>query len=72
MTTTAAVDSTFIYIIAFCILLFAIIFFSCCISSIRYRRSRNPNPPDIWGQLVLEAVWIAASVVWPSACSSTA
>ena len=55
MTTTTAVDSTFIYIIAFAVLLFAGIIFFTVLLPIRYRRSRNPNPADIGGNWLLEA-----------------
>ncbi len=47
--TTAAVDSTFIYIMVFCFLLFAIIMFLTLYFVVRYRRSRNPSPSDISG-----------------------
>ncbi|MGA2479760.1 MAG: cytochrome c oxidase subunit II [Spirochaetia bacterium] len=63
MTTTTAVDSAFIYIIAFCILLFAGILFFTVFLPIRYRRSRNPKPADIGGNWLLEAGFIAASLV---------
>jgi len=63
VTTTAAVDSTFIYIMVFCFLLFAVIMFLMLYFVVRYRRSRNPNPSDISGNAIVETVWIAASVV---------
>jgi cytochrome c oxidase subunit II len=63
VTTTAAVDSTFIYIMVFCFLLFVIIMFLMLYFVVRYRRSRNPNPSDISGNAVVETVWIVASVV---------
>lgn len=62
-TTTAAVDSTFIVIIAFGFLLFALIIFFTIYFVVRYRRSRNPVPSDIGGNWALELAWIAASVV---------
>lgn len=63
VTTTAAVDSTFIYIMVFCFLLFVIIMFLMLYFVVRYRRSRNPNPSDISGNAIVETIWIAASVV---------
>jgi len=63
VTTTAAVDSTFIYIIVFCFLLFVIIMFLMLYFVVRYRRSRNPNPSDISGNAIVETVWIVASLV---------
>lgn len=63
VTTTAAVDSTFIYIMVFCFLLFVIIMFLMLYFVVRYRRSRNPNPSDISGNAIVETVWIVASVV---------
>jgi cytochrome c oxidase subunit 2 len=63
VTTTAAVDSTFIYIIAFSVLLFAGIIFFTVLLPIRYRRSRNPNPADIGGNWLLELGFITASLI---------
>jgi cytochrome c oxidase subunit 2 len=62
-TTTGAVDSTFIAIIALCILLFAAIIFFAIYFAIRYRRSRNPRAAVIHGNWILEAVWIAVATV---------
>jgi len=61
--TTAAVDSTFIFIMVFCFLLFALIIFFTIFFAVRYRRSRNPTPSDIGGHGIIEAAFIAASVV---------
>jgi cytochrome c oxidase subunit 2 len=61
-TTTAAVNSAFIIIIAFGFLLFALIIFFTVYFAVRYRRSRNPVPTDIGGNWLLEAAWIVASV----------
>lgn len=61
--TTAAVDSAFIVIIALCILLFALIIFFTIFFVVRYRRSRNPAPSTIHGNWVLELVWIIAATV---------
>jgi cytochrome c oxidase subunit 2 len=62
-TTTAAVDSAFIVIMALSFLLFALIIFFTIYFAVRYRRSRNPEPSDIGGNWKLEAAWIAAAVV---------
>jgi cytochrome c oxidase subunit 2 len=61
--TSQAVDSTFIAIIALCILLFAGILFFTIFFLVRYRRSRNPHPVNLGGNWVLELVWIAVSTV---------
>jgi heme/copper-type cytochrome/quinol oxidase subunit 2 len=50
-TTTAVVDSAFIYIMAFCFLLFALIIFFTLYFVFRYRRSRNPEPSSISGKI---------------------
>ena len=62
-TTTAAVDSAFIVIMALSFLLFALIIFFTIYFAVRYRRSRNPAPSDIEGNWMLELAWIAAAVV---------
>ena len=62
-TTTAAVDSAFIFIMVFCFLLFTLIIFFTIFFAVRYRRSRNPAPTDIGGHGLLEAAFIAATVV---------
>jgi cytochrome c oxidase subunit 2 len=62
-TTTAAVDSAFIFIMVFCFLLFALIIFFTIFLAVRYRRSSNPTPADISGHGILEAAFIAATVV---------
>jgi len=62
-TTTGAVDSTFIAIVALCVLLLAAIIFFAVYFLVRYRRSRNPHPSSISGNWVLELVWIAVSTV---------
>ncbi len=61
--TTQAVDSTFIAIIALCILLFAGIIFFVIFFAIRYRRSANPHPTNLHGNWLLELAWIAVSTV---------
>jgi cytochrome c oxidase subunit 2 len=63
VTTTAAVDSTFTYIIAFAILLFVGIIFFTVYFPIRYRRSRNAHPADIGGNWLLELGFITASLI---------
>jgi cytochrome c oxidase subunit II len=62
-TTTGAVDSTFIAIIALCILLLAAILFFAIYFAVRYRRSINPHPANIHGNWILEAVWIGVATV---------
>ncbi|HET6451203.1 MAG TPA: cytochrome c oxidase subunit II [Spirochaetia bacterium] len=61
--TTQAVDSSFIVIIALCILVFVGIMFFTVFFLIRYRRSRNPKPADLRGNALLEVVWIAVSTM---------
>ena len=61
--TTQAVDSTFIAIIALCILLFAGIIFFAIFFLIRYRRSRNPKSTELHGNWLLETAWIAVATV---------
>ena len=62
-TTTAAVDSSFIVIIALSFLLFALIIFFAIYFAVRYRRSRNPEPSNISGNWVLELTWIVLATV---------
>ena len=62
-TTTAAVDSAFIYIIVFCFLLFAAIIFLTVFFAVRYRRSRNPIPADISGNPLLEGAAIGVMLL---------
>jgi cytochrome c oxidase subunit 2 len=62
-TTTQAVDSTFIAIIALCILLFAGIIFFAVYFVIRYRRSANPHPSELHGNWILEAAWIGVATI---------
>ncbi len=62
-TTTAAVNSAFIVIMALAVLLFALIIFFTIFFAVRYRRSRNPEPADIAGNWLMELAWVAASTV---------
>ncbi len=62
-TTTAVVNSTLIFILAFSFLLFAVIIFLMLFFVVRYRRSRNPTPSNIGGNVALEAAWIVASLL---------
>jgi cytochrome c oxidase subunit 2 len=62
-TTTQVVDSTLIFILAFSFLLFAIIIFLTLFFVVRYRRSQNPEPSNISGNVWVESVWIFASLV---------
>lgn len=61
--TTQAVDSTFIAIIALCILLFVGIMFFAVYFLVRYRRSRNPQPTNLHGNWILEMAWIGVATV---------
>ena len=61
--TIAAVDTTFIYILAFAFLLFALIVFAMLYFVVRYRRSRNPQPADISGNWLLELGAIVVSAL---------
>jgi cytochrome c oxidase subunit 2 len=63
LTTTAAVDSAFIFIMAFCLLLFALIIFFTIFFAVRYRRSRNPRATEIEHTFGVELAFIAASTV---------
>ena len=62
-TTTAAVDNAFIFIMVFCLLLFALIIFFTVLFAVRYRRSAHPEAVDSAGNGKLEALWIAAATV---------
>lgn len=61
--TAAAVDSTFIYILVFSLLLFFAIVFLMLYFLVRYRRSRNPRPTEIEGHTGLEILWIGLSTL---------
>jgi cytochrome c oxidase subunit 2 len=61
--TTAAVNSTFIYILVFSLLLFFAIVFLMVYFLVRYRRARNPRPTEIEGHTGLEILWIALSTL---------
>jgi cytochrome c oxidase subunit 2 len=61
--TTGTVNSAFIFIIAFCFLLFALIIFFTIYFVVRYRRSRHPVAVDNPGSWRLEIAWIAAATV---------
>jgi cytochrome c oxidase subunit 2 len=61
--TTAAVNGTFLYIMAFCVALLILILFFTIFFAVRYRRSRNPVVKNIGGNWKLELVWIAAATV---------
>jgi cytochrome c oxidase subunit 2 len=63
VTTTAAVNSAFIFIIAICLLLFALIIFFTIFFAVRYRRSRNEEAVDNPGNWKLETAWIVAATV---------
>jgi heme/copper-type cytochrome/quinol oxidase subunit 2 len=61
--TTAAVDSTFIYILVFSLLLFFAIVFLMVYFLVRYRRARNPRPTEIEGHTGLEILWIGLATL---------
>jgi cytochrome c oxidase subunit 2 len=61
--TTAAVNSTFIYILVFSLLLFFAIVFLMVYFLVRYRRSRNPRPKEIEGHTGLEILWIGLATL---------
>ncbi|MBI4979616.1 MAG: cytochrome c oxidase subunit II [Spirochaetes bacterium] len=52
------VDGAMIYIIAICALLFFLIVFFLIYFTVRFRRSRNPEPSEIRGSVLLELSWI--------------
>jgi cytochrome c oxidase subunit 2 len=52
------VDNTLIYIATFAVLLFLLITFLLVYFTIRYRRSRNPQPEEVPGNPWLELAWI--------------
>jgi cytochrome c oxidase subunit II len=60
---TAVVDSTFIYILVFSLLLFFAIVFLMLYFLIRYRKARNPRPTEIEGHTGLELLWILLSTL---------
>ena len=61
--TTTAVDSTFIYILVFALLLFFAIVFLMLYFVFRYRRARNPQPTQIEGHTGLEVLWIVLATL---------
>ncbi len=61
--TAAAVDSTFIYILVFSLLLFFAIVFLMVYFLVRYRKSRNPQPTEIPGHAGLEILWIGLATL---------
>jgi cytochrome c oxidase subunit II len=63
LTTTAAVDQAFLFIVAFCVVLFVLIVFFTVFFAVRYRRSRHPVAVDSPGNGLLELVWVAAATV---------
>ena len=61
--TVAAVDTAFIYIMAFAFLLFALVIFLMLYFVFRYRRSRNPVAQETRDTPLLEIGWIAAALL---------
>lgn len=60
--TVAAVDTAFIFIMAFAFLLFALVVFLMVYFVVRYRRARNPVAEETRPHPWMEAGWIAAAV----------
>lgn len=61
--TVAAVDTVFIYILVFSVLLFFAIVFLMLFFAFRYRRARSPQPTEIPGHTGLEILWIALATL---------
>ncbi len=61
--TKAAVNDPFIFILAFCALLFVLIIFFMVFFVVRYRRSRSPHAANISGNVLLEAAWILGATL---------
>ncbi len=57
-TSTFVVDSAFIYITTFAVLLFLAVVFLMVAFLVRYRRSRHPRSTEIPGNALLEVLWI--------------
>ncbi len=57
-TSTAVVDGSLYYILAFSGLLFFVIIFAMLYFLVRYRASRNPVPQELKGNAWVEVVWI--------------
>jgi cytochrome c oxidase subunit 2 len=57
-TSTAIVNGTLIYILAFCALLFFLVVFLMVFFLVRYRKNRNPVPQELKASPLLEVVWI--------------
>jgi cytochrome c oxidase subunit II len=60
--TVEAVDTGFIFIMAFAVLLFALIIFLMVFFVVRYRRSRSPVAEETRPHPLMEAGWIAAAL----------
>ena len=61
--TKSAVNDPFILILAICFLLLILILFFMIFFIVRYRRSRNPHPANISGNVLLEAGWIVGATL---------
>ena len=61
--TKSAVNDPFILILAICALLLVLIIFFMVFFIVRYRRSRNPHPANISGNVLLEAGWILGATL---------
>lgn len=62
-TAVTQVDRTFYYILGFSFILLFLITVAMVYFLIRYRRSRNPEPEDIRGNVFLEIVWTVIPTV---------
>ena len=55
--TVQQIDAAFLYILGTSLILLIFVTVLMVYFSIRYRRSRNPEPSDIRGNWLLETVW---------------
>ena len=55
--TVQQIDAAFLYILGIALILLVFVTVLMIYFSIRYRRSRNPEPSDIRGNWLLETVW---------------
>jgi cytochrome c oxidase subunit II len=62
-TSTQAVDNVFLFIVAISVALLAGIVVTMLWFVVRYSRTRNPEPEDIEGNLLLEIVWVVIPLI---------
>ncbi len=62
-TSTTVVNEALAYILVFSFLLFFAIVFVMIYFTVRYRRSRNPEPSGISGNLPLEILWVVLPTI---------